>query len=218
MSSVDDARKLIASRRVVPQVVCSSKLLISTSSAPTRRIAEALSGKIPTRFWTSALVGNRCRRSGFAWPVRGSVRDHETHTCRAAVDKGLRNLRWVRGMQLGYRLRDPRFATERFDEITAYNALAIRQAGARKGAAETAVCAYRWLFRRVRLAGHLTVIPATDLTVSRRSVSRRRRIGWTCRQSRAGSAAPLAARRSIRNLWTGEDDRPPRRGGPRTTA
>lgn len=133
MSSVDDARKLIASRRVVPQVVCSSKLLISTSSAPTRWITEALSGKIPTRFWTSARVGNRCRRSGFAWLVRGSVGDHETPTCRAAVDKGLRNLRWVRSMQLGYRLRDPRFATERFDEITAYNALAIRQAGARKG-------------------------------------------------------------------------------------
>lgn len=43
-----------------------------------------------------------------------------------------------------------------------------------KGAAETAVRAYRWLFHRARLAGHVTVDPAVDLKVPRRSASRRR--------------------------------------------
>jgi len=43
-----------------------------------------------------------------------------------------------------------------------------------KGAATTAVCADRFLFHRARLAGHVTVDPAVDLKVPRRSASRRR--------------------------------------------
>lgn len=43
-----------------------------------------------------------------------------------------------------------------------------------KGAAETAVNAYRWLFLRARLVGHIQSDPAVDLKIPRRSDTRRR--------------------------------------------